>query len=39
MQIKIGWNHWNDPYWGYNYNENCDYHHELCFYKLYIWWR
>lgn len=39
MKIKIGWNRWNDPYWGYNYNKNCDYHHEFCFYRLYICWR
>ena len=39
MKIKIGWNRWNDPYWGYNYNEICDYHHEFYFYRLYICWR
>lgn len=39
MQIKIGWNRWNDSHWGYNYNENYDYHHEFCFYKFYICWK
>ena len=39
MKIKIGWNRWNDPYWGYSYNENYDYHHEFCFYRLYICWK
>ena len=36
--MKIGWNTWGEPYWGYNYNEDCDYEHEICFYRLYICW-
>lgn len=36
--MKIGWNKFGEPYWGYNYNENFDYKHEICFYRLYICW-
>lgn len=36
--MKIGWNTWGEPYWGYSYNEDCDYEHEICFYRLYICW-
>lgn len=36
--MKIGWNKVGKPYWGYNYNENFDYKHEICLYRLYICW-
>lgn len=36
--MKIGWNKIGKPYWGYNYNEDFDYKHEICFYRLYICW-
>ena len=36
--MKIGWNTYYS-YWGYNYNEDVDYVHEISFGRLYICWK
>lgn len=38
FNVLIGWNKYDEPYWGYNYNDEYDLKHEICFYRFYICW-
>lgn len=37
--MKVCWNKWGLPYWGYSYIAGLDYEHEICLYRLCICWR